>query len=158
MGSKFKFKRRGRPTKIEIPKCFECLGHIIRVSLVSQEELQKMAQKHGLASPEEVLEGLYVYSTKEIYLDRSLSPDILEQTYLHERNHCMLYLMGENELAENDSFCELMAQILYQILKTQQGHQLTLPYRKGINNGEKELDERSSKASWKFHARSAKCR
>ena len=154
MGSKFKFKRRGRPTKIEIPKVFECLGHIIPVILVSQEELRRIARAHDLAAPDEAIEGLYIYSTKEIYLDEALSLDTLEQAYLHERNHCMLYLMGENELAENESFCELMAQILYQIMKTQKGHQTTLPYRKGINNGEKELDERSGKASWKFHARS----
>ena len=154
MGSKFKFKRRGRPTKIEIPRVFECLGHVIPVVLVSPEELERVASKQGYPIPEVGLEGFYTHSEKKIYLNGTLGLDELEQTYLHERNHCMLYLMGEDELAENESFCELMAQILYQIMKTQKGHQTTLPYRKGINNGEKELDERSGKASWKFHARS----
>lgn len=41
----------------------------------------------------------------------------VEVTYLHELTHFILYLMGENELTNNEKFIETFSHLLHQALE-----------------------------------------
>lgn len=120
--------RQGRPPKVYIPQTFECMGHTIKILLLPSEELDKIAEDN--------VDGFYDHTQKTIYLDDSLPYSALEEAYQHEKAHCILFHMGEDELAFNEQFVELMAQVLYQIDKTSRGTLKMLPYRKGVRTPE----------------------
>lgn len=128
---------RGRPVKVRIPQQFECMGHTIRIVLLPSKELDKVA--------EQSVDGFYDHAQKIIYLDDSLSYSYLEETFQHEKAHCILFHMGEDELATNEQFVELMAQVLYQIDKTSRGVLQKLPYRKGVRTPEGTRESRQVK-------------
>lgn len=140
MSSVLEFKHlKGRPKKIEIPTSFKVLGHTIKVQKIPSKELEALGR--------EALDGLYDHANKVIYLDETLSYANMEQTYIHEKTHCILMLMGEDELSDNEKFVELMSQISYQIDKTSRGILEVLPYRKGVADVPRTKNNRKPKVA-----------
>lgn len=106
---------RGRPRKVVIPQTFQVLGHQGNVYLVSPQELLK------LSGDSDELDGYYDHSHHSIYLSTSLSGSELEQTYLHELVHCILFSAGYSEYSDDEDFVDLVSELLYQITKTTKG-------------------------------------
>lgn len=100
---------RGRPKELKIPTKFQILGHTVKTSFA---EL-----------PEGVL-GYWDNEAKTVQLSTELlkhAPSVLEQIFMHELSHCVLFHMGEDELAENEQFVDLMGELLFQVLKSSKG-------------------------------------
>ena len=120
---------RGRPRIMPIPKTFKVLGNTIKTVMVSKESLVKVikdltpgADKRRIGKVEVGShDGVYDHTTKTIYLSNDLKGASLVQTWLHERNHCILYSMGRDELSEDEGFVDLLAEMLYQATMSQRG-------------------------------------
>ena len=93
-----------------IPTTFKLGG--IEVSVVKNDAL---ISDHGFI-------GLCHYTEQQIVFDPSVSPDIAEQSFIHELVHWILYVMGEEELRKNEKFVEVFAQFLYQYIQTNRGN------------------------------------
>jgi len=96
---------------MKIPKSFELLGETIHI-IKSQDLLDKT---------DNVGEADYRHNTITIQvpiggINRPIS--YIEATYLHEVIHFILHRMGRDELNEDNSFVELFARLLHQILIT----------------------------------------
>ncbi len=112
-------KGRGRPRIIRIPESFQCLGHTVEVRLVDNQELMKQNEKQGVTlGLDESLYGLYDHAEKIIYLSTEQSQSSLEQIWFHELVHCILEHTGNSDLSDDETFVDLTAEVLYQILKT----------------------------------------
>jgi hypothetical protein len=60
------------------------------------------------------------YSKQMITLDPSVAPlQMLEQSYCHELVHWIFYVMGEEELRNNERIVDLFAHFLYQARMTE---------------------------------------
>ena len=55
---------------------------------------------------------------KSLIRIRESTPEIMQQTFLHELAHCIYYCYGHPEEFENEGIVEAMAQGLYQWFKT----------------------------------------
>ena len=63
--------------------------------------------------------GQAIYQYQQIKLDKSASPtESIEQAFLHELTHWILYMMNEEDLRSNEKFVDLFAHFMYQSLKT----------------------------------------
>lgn len=61
------------------------------------------------------------YNKQQIVLDPSMAPlQMLEQCYYHELVHWIFYMMGEDELRNNEKLVDLFAHFLYQARMTEQ--------------------------------------
>lgn len=110
-------QKRGRPRKIVIPLSFEILGHRGTVSYMDPPELKaKLGGEEGM--------GYYDHSKHAIYLSSAIQGTELEQTYLHELCHCILFSAGYGEYSEDENFVDLFSELFYQVLKTQKGNLL----------------------------------
>lgn len=55
------------------------------------------------------------YANQRIILNSGIvTDDMLEQAYLHELTHFILFVMGYPELRDNEKFVDLFAHFLYQ--------------------------------------------
>lgn len=114
-----KIKRtRGRPRLMKIPESFQVLGHTVTVLKVPQSELIRMDLEETPDSDSEVISGMYSHVTKTIYLDVALEGDNLEQTFLHEKTHCILEHIGYDDLSCDERFVNLFAEVDFQVSKT----------------------------------------
>ncbi len=111
---------RGRPRKVIIPREFQILGHKGKVLRTDQAGFKKVMEECNEKYEEKLL-GYYNPDNHTIYLDAKLEGTELEQTYLHELEHCILLSMGRDEIGGDESFVDLHAELLYQILKTKRG-------------------------------------
>lgn len=60
------------------------------------------------------------YGRQRILLDPSATPlQTIEQSYLHELVHWIFYIMGEDELRNNERIVDLFAHLLYQARMTE---------------------------------------
>lgn len=100
---------------MKIPKRFELLGNTIDVEFSDTHFNEN--DEHGRAS----------YRRNKIILQKPtesicLSDDVLNCVFIHEVIHHVLYIarnaVDDPELHSNESFVELVAQLLYQIIKT----------------------------------------
>ena len=93
---------------MQIPDEFKLAGFTITV--VDKENL---VEERGII-------GEAVYGKQLIYLDRSAAPvsETIEQAYLHELIHWILYVMNEDQLKDNEKFVDVFAHLLYQTLTT----------------------------------------
>ena len=99
--------------KVKIPTKFQLLGQEIEV--VFDDELYFKEAQNRL--------GLCDFDNNIIYIqpDSSIIPrpeTQIEHTYLHELTHMILIAIGKNELASDESFVDMFAGLLLQILKT----------------------------------------
>lgn len=108
---------RGRPRKFKIPDSFDCLGHTVVIKYVSPEDLGQYAT----GDTADTNCGLYDHQLKTIFLNNQLHGSALEQTFLHELEHCILFHMGQDRLSMNETFVDLHAELFYQFYMTQRG-------------------------------------
>lgn len=114
--------------KVHIYKEFQVLGHKVATKVVTPEELAMLVNKimpaymvdkdAGPSMPGDEA-GLYDHSTHTIYLSSTLTGTELIQSWLHEKQHCLLYSAGRSDLSEDEDFVDLMAELEFQSLKTQ---------------------------------------
>lgn len=111
-------RTRGRPRLMKIPESFQVLGHTVTVLKVTQEELVRIDKEETPDSDSDVISGMYDHKNKIIYLCVDLVGDDLEQTFLHEKTHCILEHIGYDELSCDERFVNLFAEVDFQISKT----------------------------------------
>jgi predicted SprT family Zn-dependent metalloprotease len=62
--------------------------------------------------------GMACYEEQKIYIDPEVPGlDMLKQTFVHEAVHFILYVMGRQELRQNEEFVDGFAHLAYQIIK-----------------------------------------
>jgi hypothetical protein len=92
---------------MNVPKEFQIAG--LKVTIESNNELIKTRSIIGEAK----------YNDQKIVLDLESAPtETVEQAFLHELVHWILYVMNEDELRNNEKHVDLFAHLLYQSLKT----------------------------------------
>ncbi|MDD2364538.1 MAG: hypothetical protein PHN84_00090 [Desulfuromonadaceae bacterium] len=65
------------------------------------------------------------YAYQQILLDPSVAPmQTVEQSFFHEMVHWIFYVMGEEELRNNEKLVDLFAHFLYQARVTETREQL----------------------------------
>lgn len=97
--------------KFKIPKSFLLFGNDI--SVIYDED--KVRELEALAACDSDLNRI-MWTDKG---DKGKLPkDFINQTFLHELVHMILFKLGEKELARNEKLVDLTAQALYQYFKT----------------------------------------
>lgn len=91
---------------MKIPKRFHLMGHVYEVVIVPRSQWK---------DPEAV--GLFDNNSRRILILKSDSAS-MQQVYLHEVSHAMLLAMGRDKLYRDESFVDLLASMLHQILTT----------------------------------------
>lgn len=90
-----------------IPKVFQLGG--LKIDVLFQKPVAEVPGMLGAA----------VYATQQILLDPTIaSQQTVEQAYLHELTHWILFTMGERELCSNEKFVDVFAHFLYQAMTT----------------------------------------
>lgn len=114
---------RGRPRVIKVPASFEVLGHTVKVLIVPEAVIREKYDQEGYdpGDPTEGYEGLYTHRNHTIYLNEKLQGSELVQTFLHEKQHCLLYSAGYDELSEDETLVDLLAELEYQSQKSAKG-------------------------------------
>ena len=93
---------------MNIPKSFKLAGTTI--SVIQDSQLYATRKIVGEA----------VYSKQTILLDTGhCSQEQIEQNFLHELIHWVFYIMGEDDLRNNERVVDLLAHFLHQVVKTQ---------------------------------------
>jgi len=96
-----------------IPKSFQLGGLTINV------QFQETISEKGL------MLGVAEYVAQRIRLDPTFThKQTVEQAYLHELVHWILFVMGESELRDNEKFVDIFAHFLYQATVTAEPHPL----------------------------------
>lgn len=93
-----------------IPKKFKLAG--MDVDVVNNNTLCDNHKAVGHA--------IYAEGKIEVDID-SVSAQVAEQSFLHELVHWILYMMGNDELRNNEQFVDLFAHFLYQYEQTKEG-------------------------------------
>ena len=107
----------------KIPKSFNVLAHTVHIRLLSESALKAEAKlkKYKAAINDEIC-GMYLHENHTIYLSKSLTGTELEQTFLHEKMHCLLESCGKSNLSQNEGFVDLLSELLYQTIVTAKGN------------------------------------
>ena len=64
--------------------------------------------------------GKACYSKQQIAIDTKAAPrEITEQSFLHEVIHWCFYIMGEDDLRNNEKIVDILAHLLYQYTESQ---------------------------------------
>ncbi len=99
---------------MKIPESFELMGTTIKV-----EYSEKLLHKDTSV-------GMAVYRDNLIYLQSPskaapIPKSDIEQTFIHEKVHWILNMMGEHDLRTNEKFVDLFAHLLHQSIKSEKG-------------------------------------
>lgn len=113
---------KGRPRKFQIPDHFSCLGHKVKVLVVSGEDLLTLSEG------EDHLSGMYDHDAKTIYLSEAITGSSLEQTFLHELMHCILLHTGYEELSDDEILVDMLGELFYQFIVTKKGYKNFEPH------------------------------
>lgn len=98
-----------QPDSSIIPTSFWLGG--LKIDVVYDNTMVKTKQVIG--------EARYAY--QQILLDPSVAPkQTVEQSFFHEMVHWIFYVMGEEELRNNEKLVDLFAHFLYQARMTEQ--------------------------------------
>lgn len=89
---------------MKIPKRFQLMGHTYAVKIVARRDWK---------DPEAV--GLFDNTTHQILILKA-DQATMQQVLLHEIEHAILLAMGRDELYKDESFVDLQASMLHQIL------------------------------------------
>jgi len=92
---------------VRIPKSFMLAGNIWEVHLKT---------KRQMVDGEDDCHGLCYNHLNEIWLLKDLDPVSMEQTFLHEAAHSVMFTMGF--IDHDEVFVEGVAQLVYQMLLT----------------------------------------
>lgn len=97
-----------------IPASFKLFGNTIKVKY--KRNLLDIQQAFGVCD----------YIKHTIYIQQStrenpLTKDQIEQTFIHESCHMLLFLMGEQKLADNEKFICSFSNLLHQFIKETNG-------------------------------------
>ena len=121
-----------------IPKSFQLGG--LKIDVRFQEKLTEKGLMLGAAD----------YVRQEIRLDPTFTKiQTTEQAYMHELTHWILFIMGENELCNNEKFVDVFAHFFYQALTTAVPHsqpsvkedKIPIPEEHDANGGFTDEDE-----------------
>jgi len=94
---------------MQIPKRFKLMGIPVRV--IPDTTLSKQKGVLGEAR----------YSEQAILLDtEASSKESTEQAFLHELVHWIFFLLGEDDLRNNERLVDTIAHLFYQYLETQE--------------------------------------
>jgi len=96
--------------EFKIPKSFKLFGHTIKIEF--DKELIETAEAVGEAHFKKNL--IKLQTTNNINRPK----EHLEETFVHELTHFILYNMNENELTNNEKFIYVFSRLLHQALKT----------------------------------------
>lgn len=99
---------------MKIPKQFELFGQTINVEYTDK-----------LVSDRDSI-GLAIYRENRILLQKATdgiirTKEMIEQTFLHELFHFILFEAGEVELMDNEKFVDIISSLFHQFLKTSKG-------------------------------------
>lgn len=90
---------------VRIPKSIDIAGLTIKV--IERNDMIKNEGRIGTAS----------YSTQEIFIDTSISAtEHVEQSFVHEVVHYILFVMGKKELQNDEEFVDMFSHFIYQSL------------------------------------------
>ena len=98
-------------SKARFPKEFELMGHKINVE--RDDDLYTSSQAIGIAS---YLDNIIKIQGKNNC--PAVSVSLQEQTFYHELVHFIFYLLGEEDLNQNEKLVDNIGQMLYQFMKT----------------------------------------
>ena len=108
---------------MKIPSKFKLFGIPVTVK-----------QKAGLIKERGYI-GFANYPTQSIVLDISVAPlETTEQAFYHERLHWILFLMGKDDLRNDEEFVDTLAHLMYQADKTAEYGEIEC-----VNSGEEEV-------------------
>jgi hypothetical protein len=94
---------------LSIPKRFQLAG------------LEVTVEEDGTLVANKSVIGEARYAAQKILIDKTAaSKELTTQSFLHEVTHWILYVMGEEELRNNEKFVDLFAQFWYQYEKTKE--------------------------------------
>ena len=99
---------------MKIPKKLKLFGQTINVEFVD-----------NLINDRDAV-GLAIYRENKILLQKNvdgtkITKEMMEQTFIHEVTHFIIYLMGENELQNNEKFIDILSSLFHQFLITSEG-------------------------------------
>ena len=93
-----------------IPKEFNLCGITITTEVAD-----------GLVDEHKVI-GCASYTTQSILIDTKAAPkETLEQSFVHELVHWILFIMNREELRNDEVFVDIFAHLMYQYMKTARG-------------------------------------
>lgn len=97
-------------------KRYSVLGQDFKVRYVANVS-KKYAEITG---QDKLIYGFVAFDLNTIFIDRKLltNPDLFQLTLLHEIIHTILYALGEDKLNENESFIDVLANGILQVIKT----------------------------------------
>jgi hypothetical protein len=90
---------------MNLPKKIEIAGITVNIILDG-----KLSEKEGAL-------GVADYESQTITICPDTGDDIMNQTYVHEIVHYILYIMGRRKLMMDEEFVECFSQLLYQVMK-----------------------------------------
>lgn len=94
---------------MQIPKSFKLCG--LTINVVRDNTM--VANKHCI--------GEARYAAQEILIDtEAASKELTEQSFLHELLHWCFYVLGEEELRDNERLVDTLAHLLYQYETTKE--------------------------------------
>jgi predicted SprT family Zn-dependent metalloprotease len=100
-------KRIFEKNAVDIPKTFELGG--LTINVVFDETLFEKTQHVGKAK----------YADQTITMDPTVTDrEMLEQLFLHELVHWILFMMQKDDMQEDEEFINLFSHFLYQALIT----------------------------------------
>lgn len=80
----------------------------------------KVEHKGSICIGESKVSGMTDYANQKILLSAAPSQQVLEQTFMHELVHWVLFMMGEHKLRNNEKFVDLFAHFMYQFEQTKE--------------------------------------
>ena len=97
---------------MRIPKRFSVLGHQVTVKF-DPESLDQLGACGSWSLGNAVI--------RLVPEDSAHNRRMVEHAFCHEWVHCMLEMIGEKKLSENEKFVDLLAGVLHQSLSSMQG-------------------------------------
>ena len=92
-----------------IPARFNLMGHTITVKVVPEKQWR-----------DKTCVGLYKPEDCAILIRGSLRPEVMQQTFVHEMTHAILYYMN-HALKNDEPFVDTFASLLHQAWTTVEG-------------------------------------
>jgi hypothetical protein len=92
--------------KIKLPKTIQLAG--INIETVIDKTL---ISREGLA-------GRAIYSDQKIIIDTSIAEDSYLQSYCHEVVHYIFFILGKDNLRNDEELVDMFAHLAYQAMKS----------------------------------------
>ena len=99
----------------KIPESFELFGRTYKV--IFDDEKCRRAEAYGLADYTKgviYLQKINAYGDENVNLD----PDLIYQTFIHEKIHLMLECLNKDDLSNDEELIDSLAGLFHQAEKT----------------------------------------